>query len=370
MTTNAKPRIAVLGTRGIPANFGGSETVVEQLGEVHARDGWSVTVYCRRHRSTTSDAMYKGMRRVVLPSINTLGLDTPTHSLLGTLHVILKNTADVVHFHGVGNAMFAPILRLFGKKVVITVDGFDWKRPKWGRVAKAVLRRSFDWAASWSNAVIADNRPVHEWMRDALGRQTHLIFYGTDLSRVEGHDALAEYGLTPRGYILYVGGLIPDKGPHVLIEAFEKLETDMRLVIVGDTPYFSEYAEKLRTTKDPRVLFTGFVYGNKYRQLLQNAYVYAHPFLAEGTSPALLQAMSAGNCVVVGDLSETLDVVADAALIFKVGDSDDLRRALAHALANPAEVEALRLKARRRVEQHFSWDKIAREHADVYAAVA
>jgi glycosyltransferase involved in cell wall biosynthesis len=361
-----KPRVAIAGIRGIPANFGGSETVVEQLGEIHAQWGWDIVVYCRRHRNTTDASHHKGMRRVVLPSINKLGLDTPTHSLLSTLHVIATNSADLVHFHGVGNAMFAPILRLFGKRTVITVDGFDWRRPKWGPTARWVLRRSFEWAVKWADAVIADNRPVHDWIRSQLGGDTHLIHYGTDLSQVEGEEALARFGLKSREYMLFVGALVPDKGAHLLLEAYEGLATDKKLVVVGDTPYFSDYADKLRSTQDKRVVFTGYLYGKEYRQLLQHAYVYAHPLLAEGTSPALLQAMAARNCVVVGDLPETLDVVGDTAIVFKRGDPVAMRERLGYALAHPEEVADRRARARRRVEEQFTWPRIAAQHAGVY----
>jgi len=365
-----KPRIAVAGIRGIPANFGGSETVVEQLGEVHASQGWDIVVYCRKHRNTTNEPRYKGMRRVVLPSVNKLGLDTPTHSLLSTLHVIATNSADLVHFHGVGNAMFAPILRLFGKRTVITVDGFDWRRPKWGPAAKWVLKRSYRWAVAWADEVIVDNRPVHEWLRNEMGSETHLIHYGTDLTLVQGDDALKKFGLAPRDYILFVGALVPDKGAHVLLEAFKGLDTTKKLVIVGDTPYFSDYADTLRAIAGDRVIFTGYLYGPEYRQLLQNTYVYAHPLLAEGTSPALLQAMAAKNCAVVGDLPETLDVVGDTAMIFKSGDAASMRERLSYALAHPDEVASLRDRARSRVERLFTWPHIAAQHATVYQAAA
>lgn len=231
------------------------------------------------------------------------------------------------------------------------------------------MRRSFDWTARWADAIISDKRPVYKWLCTELGRHAHLIYYLADLCTVPGDEALHEYHVAAGEYILYVGGLIPDKGPHVLVEAYERLETEKRLVIVGDTAYFSDYTGKLRATKDPRIVFTGYAYGAKYRQLLQHAYVYAHPFLAEGTSPALLQAMAARNCVIVGDLPETLDVVGDAALVFQVGDPADLRRQLAWALAHPEEVAQLRARARQRVETRFSWQLVAEQHAAVYLEV-
>jgi len=127
-------KIAIIGIRGIPANFGGSETVVEQMGEIHAKQGYKLAVYCRKWNSNTNTKIYKGMKRIVLSSINRLSLDLFSHSLLSVLHLAIRNTADIVHFHGVGNAMFIPLLRLFKKKTILTVDGFDWKRPKWNKL--------------------------------------------------------------------------------------------------------------------------------------------------------------------------------------------------------------------------------------------
>jgi len=358
-----------MGIRGIPANFGGSETVVEEMGALHASQGWDIVAYCRSHNSTTDARIYKGVRRVILPSINRLSLDTPVHSLLSTLHAGLRNTADVIHYHGVGNAMFIPIARLFGKKTIVTVDGFDWRRPKWGSVAKWVLRRSYGWCVRWADAVVSDNQPVYEYFKTEFGRETDIVYYGTDLDFVPGDDGLREFNLRPRDYFLYVGGLIPDKGVHVLVDAYRKMTTDKKLVIIGDTPYFSKYAERLRSNGDPRIVFTGFLYGAKCRQILQRAYAYIHPLLSDGTSPSLLQSMAAGNCVIASDLPETLGVVRGATLTFAAGNSDDLRQKMIWALAHPEEVEQYRIRARERIEAQFTWPIVAGQYAEIYRRV-
>jgi len=309
------------------------------------------------------------MHRVVLPSVNTLSLDTPVHSLLSTLHVLLHDTADLVHYHGVGNAMFLPLLKVRGKKGIVTVDGFDWKRPKWNALARWVLKRSFRWCARWANAVVSDNVPVQEYLRSELGCESEYIPYGTDTELVSGTEALTRFGLTPRGFFLYVGGLIPDKGVHVLVKAFEQLNTSMQLVIIGDTPYFSRYAEQLRQTRDSRIRFLGYLYGTPYRQILQQAYVYVHPLLADGTSPSLLQAMAAGNCVTASDLPETLEVVGASALTFRHGDVTDLVRQLRYTIEHPHVVAELRGRARRRVEEHYTWSTVAGSYSALYERV-
>jgi glycosyltransferase involved in cell wall biosynthesis len=157
---------------------------------------------------------------------------------------------------------------------------------------------------------------------------------------------------------------------HVLIKAFEQLETAMQLVIIGDTPYFSQYAEELRQTHDQRIRFLGSVYGTPCRQILQQAYVYVHPLLADGTSPSLLQAMAASNCIVASDLPETLGVIGNAGLTFRHGDVNDLLRQMRHTLEHPTVVEGLRMRARRRVEDHYTWPAIATRYSVLYQRIA
>jgi glycosyltransferase involved in cell wall biosynthesis len=175
-------RIAIMGHRGIPANFGGSETAVEEIGSRLAAKGHQVVVYCRQHNSTTSETFYKGMKRVVLPSINTLAFDMPSHTFLSVLHLCFFNTADIVHFHGVGNALFLPLLRLIGrrKKSLVIVDGPDWQRPKWGCLAKWAFKVSFPLAARLAGEIISDNRPVQKLFCERYHRETLYIPYGAE----------------------------------------------------------------------------------------------------------------------------------------------------------------------------------------------
>lgn len=362
--TQSRLRIAIMGVRGVPARFGGSETVAEEIGSRLVERGHKVVVYCHQHNSTTDERFYKGMERVVLPSINTLSLDTPTHTLLSILHLILFNKADVIHFHGVGNAFVLPLLKVIApnKKSIVVVDGPDWERPKWRRLVRLGFKLSFRLAVKMADAIISDNKPVQRLFRERYGRETVYVPYGADLTRYESMGALEQYGLEPDRYILFVGALVPDKGHHVLIEAFERLKTDMPLVIVGDTPYALEYKRKIQSTKDPRIRFLGYVYGKPYRELLNYAHIYVHPLIVDGTSPALLQAMAAGNCVVASNLPETMDVVGDAGFSFRCGDAEDLRRVLRMLLENPALVQEYKAKARQRIVSHFSWDRVTDEY--------
>ena len=361
-------RIAMMGSRGVPALYGGSETAIEEIGERLVQKGHEVAVYCRRHNSKTDEKYHKGMRRVVLPSLNTKNLDTPTHTFLSTLHALIFARPDVIHFHGIGNAIVLPLLKLARVRSVITIDGPDWERPKWGPLARMVLKLSARMASRMADALIIDNRIAQRYFAENFGTTSAYVPYGAYLEPEEGTDELERLGFEDRRYILFVGRLIPDKGVHLLVEAFEGVKTDMKLAIVGDNPYFPDYIERLKATKDSRIKFLGYVFGRPYRQLCSHAHIYAHPLLVDGTSPALLQAMGFGNCILSSAVPEAMDVIGDAGFSFRYDDAKDLRRVLQKLIEDPALVEQARHKARQRVAELFNWDRVTAEHEQVYRA--
>jgi glycosyltransferase involved in cell wall biosynthesis len=365
-------RVAVAGMRGIPANFGGSETAVEEIGSRLALKGYETTVYCRRHNSTTDAREYRGMRRVVLPSLGSFNFDTLSHTLLASLHILLRNTADVVHFHGMGNALALPLFWFSKKRVVITIDGPDWERPKWGRVARMMLKLSARLGTRWADELIIDNHPSIRYFKERFGAEGTYIAYGADRDPPLTTGHVEALGLRPGNYVLFVGALVPDKGPDVLIEAYREVKSDLPLVIVGDSPFASSYRQALRTAaaKDPRVKMVGYVFGEQYRELVAHAAVYVHPLRSDGTSPALLQAMGFGSCIVVNSVEETLSAVGDAALSYAKNDSADLARAIQSLLSDPALADELRERARRRATEEYDWDAVAQEHERVYARLA
>ena len=367
-------RVAQAGIRGVPASHGGSETAVEEIGRRLAEQGVRVVVYCRAHKSPNRDREYLGMERVVLPSIPTFNLDTVSHSLLVSFHLLLRNKADVIHFHGMGNALCLPFFALSGKKVVITIDGPDWERPKWGPLAKRVLRFSARLAVRGADHLVIDNRPSVDYFRREFGisddRFTY-IPYGADLEPPIEADHLEALGLDPRGYLLFVGALVPDKGPDILIDAYRRVAGDMPLLIVGDSLVAPAFRASLHAAaaEDPRIRMLGYVYGDAYRQLVANAYAYVHPPRNEGTSPALLQAMGYGNCVVTNSLTEALAVVGDAALAFAKDDPADLARVLERLIGDPALAEEYRKKAIERIREEYDWNDVTAAHRSVYERV-
>jgi glycosyltransferase involved in cell wall biosynthesis len=364
-------RVAEAGIRGVPANYGGSETAVEEVGRRLAADGVEVVVYCRRHKSPFPDERYKGMRRIVLPSIPTFNLDTISHSTLASLHALVRNSADVVHFHGMGNSLCLPFFFLSRKKTVITIDGPDWERPKWGPIAKKVLRLSATFAVRWADHLIIDNHPSIDYFKrtfDLTDDDFTYIPYGADLDPPAETNELDALGLEPRGYLLFVGALVPDKGPDVLLDAYAQVGGELPLIVVGDSPFAEDYRRGLdeAAARDPRVRMLGYVYGDAYRQLVANAYAYVHPPRNEGTSPALLQAMGYRNCIVSSDIVEAREVFGGAALEFTCGDPGSLAAQLERVLGDEALVAEYRERALARVREKYNWDDVAETHRLVY----
>lgn len=370
-TSGETVHVAVSGIRGVPANFGGSETAVEEIGRRLADAGHSVTVYCRRHNSTSQAHTFRGMRRVLLPSVNTFQLDTISHSILATLHFRFFSDATVIHYHGMGNGLVLPLLFGSRKQSVVTIDGPDWHRPKWGPFARIALRLAAKLCVRWADELIIDNHPSIAFFKEQFGVTGTYVPYGADRALPESTSYLADHGFEPRGYVLFVGALVPDKGPDLLIEAYRKVNSDIPLLIVGDSPFAQAYGAKVRdmASKDPRVRMLGYVRGEDYLQLVANSLIYVHPLRSDGTSPALLQALGFGNCIVVNSVAETLSAVGDAAVAFKLNDPSDLARTLTRLLNNAELVEDYRSRALRHAETEYDWDKVTDAHLSVYRRV-
>lgn len=363
-------RIALIGTRGVPARYGGSETAAEEIYSRLAQRGHETVVYCRRNRVDPKQKSYRGIRTVVLPSINTKALDTLSHSFLSICDLVLHKRADIVQFHGIGNSILFPLVRLSGRKVVAAVDGQDWRRDKWNWLERLYLRMSLNLAVMWSNAVFVDAPTAQAFCTRKFGREFPLISYGAEVIETEGTSTLEQHEVKPDQYILFVGRLIPEKGVHHLIQAYEQVDTDYPLLIVGDNPYHPDYVASLKATTDRRIHFLGPIYGEPFWELVNNCYVYVQPSEVEGTSPMLLSAMGAGKCVVVNGIQENLDVIGDAGVAFAKNTATDLADILQALINDPARVTSLGRAARARVHKYYSWDTVADQHEELYASVA
>lgn len=357
-------RVAFIGGRGVISKYSGIESFYEETGKRLSGMGHEITVYCRNY-FTPAVRQYNGMRLVRLPAFRSKHLETLTHTFLSTIHALTQHY-DLVHYHALGPALFSCIPRLCGTKTAVTVQGLDWQRKKWGRLASAVLRIGEDASAHLPHRTMVVSRALVKHYREAHGIDTVYIPNGGLLRERAQPKSILEWGLEPGGYVLFLGRFSPEKGCHLLVQAFEAIDSNVKLVLAGGTSYPDAYQRELLTHASDRIRIMAWVSGNDLDELLSNAMIFVLPSDMEGLSLALLDAMGAGLCVLASDVPENREAVEAAGFTFRRGDVDDLRDRLRFLIANPQVREAAGKAARKRVEEEYQWDKISREIEQTY----
>ncbi len=357
-------KIALLGTRGVPAAYSGFETCVEQLGSRLVERGHEVTVYCRTPFITHPEPTYRGMKLVKLPSPKSKHLDTLVHTFRSSCHALTQGFDVGVYFIA-GNSPATWIPRLLGVPTALNVDGLDWKRDKWNPAAKLYLKFA-EWFAQFGPTLYFTDSPlVQAYYKDRTGSAPPYIVYGSELEKLPPGETLAELGLEAGRYILFVGRLVPENNAHHLVEAFHKLDTSMKCVIVGDAPYAEDYKAELRALAggDERILFPGYVFGQGYRELGSNAYAYVATTGVGGTHPALVEAMAMGNACVVNDTPVNLQTIAGHGTSYpgELGAAG-LAPVLQGLLDQPERVQQLRAQAETHAKQTYSWEHVTDEY--------
>jgi glycosyltransferase involved in cell wall biosynthesis len=370
-------KIAMIGQKGIPAGAGGVEQHVERLACELASRGHDVVVYCRRSYCAesgsasppvTSEAADRGGRvhGVFRPSIPTKHLDAITHTAICTLDVLLRDV-DLVHYHAIGPALLSPIARLRGLPTVVTVHGLDWQRAKWGRVAKLCLRAGERVAADTASRLVVVSETLRDYFRQTYGCEATFIPNGVAPIERRRPDRIKQWGLRPGRYVLAVSRLVREKGLHYLIPAFQRLDTDLQLVIAGGGGLDESYENELRRMAGPRVVFTGNADRTLLAELYSNALLFVLPSELEGMSIALLEAMSCGVPSVVSDITENVCVIGDDGFTFRDRDTEHLSRVLESVLACPELLPAFAERCRNRAER-YRWPQVAAELEAVYYA--
>lgn len=344
-------RIALVGTRGIPANYGGFETFAEELSTRLAARGHDVVVYCRaRH---TAD-VYRGVRLQYLPTIRHKYFDTIAHTFASTLHLLLHPVDAALYCNG-ANAIFTLLPRAAGTPVALNVDGIERKRKKWNRLAKAWYLMSEHLSTFCPDVVITDAAAIQEYYRQRYRKQTTFIPYGAEVEKTPATDALQKLGLEPGRYFLYVSRMEPENHPLEVRQAFERVPVDMKLALIGDAPYAEDYIRQVRDTRDPRIVIPGAIYGQGYRELGSHCFAYIHATEVGGTHPALIEAMGRGALVLYRNTEENAEVAGGAGIPF----DGDLEEKIKTALAMPeAGRDSLRRRAVQTVRERYSWDAV------------
>ena len=352
-------KLAILGTRGIPANYGGFETFAEELSTRLAARGHHVTVYGRSNNIRYTQAVYKGVHLVILPTIATKYLDTVAHTFLSVLHA-LPQRFDCILMCNAANALLTAIPRITGTPVALNVDGIERKRRKWGLVGRTYYRVSEYLSTIIPNVIVTDATVIRAYYLKRYNAASTMIAYGTNCGRLASAGIQEQLQVEPESYVLYVSRLEPENNAHLVIQAYAKVKTLKPLLIVGDAPYAQQYISDLKATSDARVRFTGAVYGTGYRELQSHAYVYVHATEVGGTHPALVEAMGSGNCVIVLDTPENREVVGDCGLFFR--DAPELASQIQKTIDDPKIVDDFRTKAHARAEALYSWDAITDQY--------
>lgn len=352
-------RIALLGTRGIPARYGGFETFAEELSARLAARGHRVTVYCRdRHEAPE----YRGVRLRHLPAIRHKYLETVAHTGLSTLDLLFRRF-DVVLYCNAANAVFTWVPRALGMPAALNVDGLERHRKKWNFLAKGWYRLS-EWLATWCpSAAVTDAERIREYYLQRYGKDSAFIPYGAETGKVAGCEAVRALGLEPGKYVLYVSRLEPENNALMVREAFEKVHTDFKLAIVGDAPYAADYIRQVKETRDRRIVIPGAIYGEGYRQLQSHCAVYVQATEVGGTHPALIEAMGRGALVLYLDTPESAEAAGGAAAPF----GSDLREKLQWAVDLPeAERELWGRRAMDRIEKLYSWNAVTDAYENLF----
>ena len=373
---HGKPlKIAMIGHKRIPSREGGVEIVVDELSTRLVKMGCRVDAYNRYGRHTAGKKYlqykgkeYHGIRLITIPTFRNGKLNAIVYSVLASFRALFGGY-DVIHFHAEGPSIMIWLPKMFRIRTIATIHGLDWQRSKWGNFASKVLKEGEKMAAQHADEVIVLSKNMQDYFQDTYGRQTRFIPNGIQRpTLLEPKEIGEKYGLEKDGYILFVARIVPEKGLHYLIDAYKEIQTSKRLVIAGGNSHSQEYMEEVEAmaAEDPRILMTGFVAGRILEELYSNACFFVLPSDVEGMSVSLLEAMSYGNCCLVSDIRENMEVVADHAVSFRKSDTRDLQEKMEYLLEKPEVRTVYREKAADYICGKYNWDDVARQTLELY----
>lgn len=360
-------RIAVIGSRGIPARYSGIERAVEAVAQRLALKGHEVTVYARFSEYAGDE--FESVKLIHLPTWNGKCAGTFIHVLLATM-VVVFSSAQVVHYHALGPSFFALLPRLFGKRVIVTIHGLDWKRKKWGILARLFLRLCQYPAIYFPHRTIVVSNVLKEYFEKKFRKSVDCVPNGAGPVSCLGLKEAVRNDCKQSGYILFVGRLVPEKGIQYLIKAFNEVETDRVLVLAGESSFTDNYVKSLKSISGSKIRFLGFVDGKHLELLYQNAYMVVLPSEIEGSPLVLLEAMHYGKCVLSSDLPECREVLGSDGEYFRSSDTVSLRDKLCFLLESGEVVREYGQKARIRAEALYNWDSISKDMERIYSGEA
>lgn len=369
-------KIAMIGHKRIPSREGGVEIVVEELSTRMSKIGYVVTCYNRggkhvmdKNQKQVNLKEYKGVKLKKVLTIDKKGLAAMTSSFFGAFKILFSKN-KVVHFHAEGPCAMIPIIKKFSKKKVIaTIHGLDWQRAKWGGFATKYIKFGEKMAVKYADEIIVLSKNVQKYFKDTYNRETVFIPNGVSEPVIRKAEMITEkYDLNKNDYILFLGRMVPEKGIHYLVEAYNQINTNKKLVIAGgasDTDtYYSELKEKSKNNKN--IIFTGFVQGQELEELYSNAYIYTLPSDLEGMPLSLLEAMSYNNCCLTSNIDECAEVLEDKGVTFKKSDVNDLKEKLQYLCDNEDIVKNYKQNAQEFILNKYNWDNVVEQTLELY----
>jgi len=350
-------KIALIGTRGVPANYGGYETCVEELGKRLAERGHDVTVYCRASYYTERPATYFGMKLVYLPNIKKKSLDTLSHTFLSIIHAV-THKIDILMVFNVANTLTFFLPRLLGKKIAVNTDGFEWKRGKWGRMGKLYYKFSEWLSTKLANRIVADALAMQDYYLQKFGVESSYIAYGAYNSKSTKPELINKLGVIPGEYFLQITLFRPENNVLLTIEAFKKLNTDKKLLIIGGGPYQSDYSREIEAAACENIIIPGTIYDkDMINELWCNCFAYIHGNGVGGTNPALLQSMASGSFTIAVNVVFSHEVLDNGGIYYDK-NAESLSIKMNWALENPSLLSEYTEKARHRIKDRYTWDII------------
>lgn len=354
-------RIAMIGTRGVPAAYGGFETAVEEVSWRLVNHGHEVTVYTRG--SADRDRTYRGIRVVHLPAVPQKQLETLSHTGLSTLHAVVRKPPDVAFVFNAANAPFLPLLRMRRIPVALHMDGLEWRRAKWGNRGRSYYRWAEQFGVRHADALIADAPGIADYYAHQFGVSTELIRYGAPIQHQATTRGLERIGLQPGGYHLVVARFEPENHVLEIVQGYHESSASHPLVVVGTAPYAADYTRKIQhiADSDPRIRLLGGVYDqNLLDALYFHAYTYLHGHSVGGTNPSLLRAMGAGTAVIAHDVGFNREVLDGEGWYFR--GSSGVSAAVEAAERNPDKARHVAELGKFRAGVDFSWESVAESY--------
>ncbi len=356
-------KIVMFGQKHVLSREGGVEIVVKELAIRMAERGHQVICYDRKTHHVSGEKLdnrreYKGVKIVPVWTLEKKGLAAMTSSLAAAWKAA-RSKADVVHIHAEGPAAMCWLPKLFRKKVIVTIHGLDWQRAKWGGFATKYIKWGEKQAVKHADEIIVLSKGVQDYFKKVYNRKTTFIPNGVNKPEIkEPIEIKRTWGLEKDAYVLFLGRIVPEKGLRYLIEAWKDIKTDKKLVIAGGSSDTQTFMDELRNMANENVIFTGFQQGLVLEELYSNAYIYVLPSDLEGMPLSLLEAMSYGNCCVVSDIDECIEVVEDKAISFKKGNVECLKEVIQKLLSDKEKVKDYKDKSADFILKKYNWDNV------------